>query len=61
MPQARMIVLEDKYQHSIFHGGTACVDEKIARCFLHGQLPERISSCAAKALGAQDDDDKDDA
>ncbi|MOA09705.1 TAP-like protein [compost metagenome] len=61
LPQARMIVVEDEYQHSIFPYGTACVDEKIARCFLHGQLPERISNCAGKALGAQDDEDDDDA
>lgn len=59
LPKARMIVVENEYQHSIFPYGTACVDEKIARYFLQGQLPERISSCAGKALGAQEDEDDD--
>lgn len=48
LPQARMIVVEDEYQHGLFPYGTACVDNQVADYFLHGTLPQRLGSCAAK-------------
>lgn len=49
LPQARMIVVEDEYQHGLFPYGTECVDRQVADYFLQGTLPQRLSSCAGKA------------
>ncbi len=51
LPQARMIVVEDEYQHGVFPYGTQCVDRQVADYFLDGTLPQRLSSCAGKPLG----------
>lgn len=48
LPQARMIVVEDEYQHGLFPYGTGCVDRQVADYFLQGMLPQRLSSCAGK-------------
>lgn len=59
LPNARMIVVENEYQHLVFPYGTACVDKQVANYFLHGQLPERLSSCAGKPLGDDEEDEED--
>lgn len=51
LPQARMIVVEDEYQHGVFPYGTQCVDRQVADYFLDGTLRQRLSSCAGKPLG----------
>jgi pimeloyl-ACP methyl ester carboxylesterase len=48
LPQARMIVVEDEYQHGLFPYGTECVDRQVADYFLKGTLPQRLGSCAGK-------------
>ncbi len=48
LPQARMILVEDEYQHGLFPYGTDCVDNQVADYFLHGTLPQRLGSCAAR-------------
>ncbi len=48
LPQARMIVVEDEYQHGLFPYGTDCVDNQVADYFLQGTLPQRLGSCAAR-------------
>ena len=48
LPQARMIVVEDEYQHGLFPYGTDCVDNQLADYFLQGTLPQRLGSCAAR-------------
>ena len=61
LPDARLIVLEKAHEHGLFPYGTACVDSQIARYFLDGTVPaQSISSCAGKALGAENDEDEDD-
>ncbi|WP_159917377.1 alpha/beta hydrolase [Pantoea sp. 18069] len=49
-PNARMIMVEDEYEHGLFPYGTECVDVQVADYFLDGTLPLRTSSCAGKPL-----------
>ncbi|MNZ94445.1 Tripeptidyl aminopeptidase precursor [compost metagenome] len=51
LPQARMIVVEDEYEHGVFPYGTQCVDRQVADYFLDGTLPQRLGSCAGKPFG----------
>lgn len=53
LPQARMIVIEDEYQHDMFPYGTQCVDRQVADYFLDGTLPQRLGSCARKPLARE--------
>lgn len=53
LPGARMILVENEYQHGLFPYGTECVDTQVANYFLQGTLPPRNSSCAGKALAGK--------
>lgn len=70
LPNASMILVEDEFTHAIFPYGTDCVDGPVAHYFLHGTMPQRLSTCAGKPLsfdadldvdgdGDGDDDDDD--
>lgn len=62
LPDARLIVVEKAHEHGLFPYGTACVDSHVARYFIDGKLPlEKISSCAGKEAGADEDKDEEDA
>lgn len=53
LPAARMIMVENEYQHGLFPYGTECVDTQVANYFLQGTLPLRTSSCAGKPLAGE--------
>ncbi|WP_235033890.1 alpha/beta fold hydrolase [Pantoea sp. 18069] len=59
LPNTRMIMVRNEYQHMVFPYGTACVDKQVANYFLHGQVPARASAgiCAGKPLGEEEDDE----
>lgn len=50
LPNARLIMVENDYQHGLFPYGTECVDAQVADYFLQDTLPPRSSSCAGKPL-----------
>lgn len=50
LPNASMIVVENEFTHGVFPYGEECVDGQVARYFLQGTMPQRLSSCAGRPL-----------